>query len=273
MFSLGVEEEVCNVQTVAALREVKTLRKGAAGTFDNPPRQAVPDEVVRQTLPFLTPTLQAMVQLQWLTGLRPSEVCRMTVSDLDRKSDPECWIYNLFSHKTLENIGERKIYLSPPMQRLILPYLKGKKPGDFVFTPGQSEHERHQRQRTERKTPVQPSQAARNKFRATKPGVTFAESYDRDSYRKAILYAISKANKNSPPDQQIPHWTPYALRHSAGTRTEVEEGLDESQAVLGHTSADMTKRYAHGQQAIQRKVALKQVNPFEMDKNGDLAES
>ena len=59
MFSYGVEEELCSPQTVAALREVKTLRKGAAGTFDHPPREPVPDEVVKRTLPFLTPTLQA----------------------------------------------------------------------------------------------------------------------------------------------------------------------------------------------------------------------
>ena len=90
MFSHGVEEELCNVLTVETLREVKPLRKGAAGTFEAPPRKDVPDEVVRRTLPYLTPTLQAMIQLQWLLGLRPSEVCKMKVGDLDRESDPVC---------------------------------------------------------------------------------------------------------------------------------------------------------------------------------------
>jgi len=59
MFSYGVEEELVDVKTVHALREVKTLRKGAKGTFDHPKRKPVPDEVVRRTLPYMTPTVAA----------------------------------------------------------------------------------------------------------------------------------------------------------------------------------------------------------------------
>ena len=93
-------------------------------------------------------------------------------------------------------------------------------------------------------------------------GVAFSETYDKDSYRKAIQRAIKRANKTLPPDEQIPNWYPYSIRHSAATFVEETEGLDESQAVLGHTSADMTRRYAKAQQAIQKRVALKQENPF-----------
>ena len=46
MFSYGVEEELCAPQTVAALREVKPLRRGTDGTFDQAPREAVPNEVI-----------------------------------------------------------------------------------------------------------------------------------------------------------------------------------------------------------------------------------
>lgn len=76
MFSYGIEEELCSHQTVAMLREVRTLKEGAAGTFDHPEREHLPENVIRQTLPFLTPTLRTMVEFQWLTGLRPSEVCK-----------------------------------------------------------------------------------------------------------------------------------------------------------------------------------------------------
>ena len=186
----------------------------------------------------------------------------MRVREIDREADSECWIYNLDAHKTSDSVGGRKIYLSEPVQKLIAPYLKGKKPGQFVFSPEQSEQERHERQREERKTPVQPSQVARAKQRAAHPGVTFSESYDKDSYRKAILHAIRRGNKTHPAEQQIPHWTPYQIRHAAATHTEKTEGLDAAQSLLGHTSANMTKRYAHGQEAIQKRLALKQVNPF-----------
>jgi len=268
MFSFGVEEELCSVQTVAALREVKSLREGAAGTFDHPEREPVPDAVIRQTLPFLTPTLYAMVVIQWLTGLRPSEVCKMRAGQIDRESTPDLWVYNLSKHKTAKRISGRKIYLSEPVQNLLAPYLQGKKPDQFLFTPEQSERERRERQRAERKTRVQPSQVERAKKHAANPKASYAECYNQASYRKAIQFAIKRGNKILT-DNQIPRWAPYQIRHSAATFIEETEGLDESQALLGHTSADMTKRYAKGQQAIQKRIALKQVNPFVADRSGD----
>jgi len=54
MFSYGIEEELCQHQTVATLREVRSLKEGAKGTFDHPPVEPVPDDVIRRTLPFLT---------------------------------------------------------------------------------------------------------------------------------------------------------------------------------------------------------------------------
>jgi integrase len=86
------------------------------------------------------------------------------------------------------------------------------------------------------------------------------EFYDRNSYRKAILYAIQKGNRHG---VKIPHWTPYLLRNSAATEIELEHGLDKAQAQLGHTSANMTKRYSKAQLKQREKLALVRVNPFE----------
>jgi hypothetical protein len=54
IFGWGVEEEYAQPNTVAALREVKALRKGDPGTFDHPPRKEVPDDVIKRTLPFMS---------------------------------------------------------------------------------------------------------------------------------------------------------------------------------------------------------------------------
>jgi len=261
MFSFGVEEELCSAQTVAALREVKTLRKGAEGTFDHPPRKPVPDKEIRRTLPFLTPTLQAMVQLQWLCGFRPSELCQMWVGAIDKTSDPDCWIYDLSKHKTAQHISGRKIYLSEPARKLIEPYLKGKKPNDPVFTVDESVRERKAAKRAARKSKLTPSQLARDEYRAANPQV-FSETYNEKSYYKAIRRAIKVGNKTLPSDKQISPWYPYLVRHSTATYVEETQGLDEAQATLGHTSANMTRRYSKAQQAIQKRVALKQTNPF-----------
>ena len=259
LFSWGVEEELVKPDIVAALREVKALRKGEDGSFDNPPRKAVPDDVVLRTLPFLPPTLRAMVQIQRLTGMRPSEVYRMTVGEIDRTRGNGLWYYTPSKHKTEEHIGQKSVPLGKPEQELIAPYLKGKKPTEAVFSPKQAMKERAGEKRTARKSKITPSQASRDKSRAENP-VEYEEFYDASSYRKAVGHAIKAANKEG---QNVPHWTPYQLRHSAGTAIEKMEGLDKAQALLGHTSAETTKRYAHAQLAITEELARNRKNPFE----------
>jgi integrase len=94
---------------------------------------------------------------------------------------------------------------------------------------------------------------------AESPTEQVGEFYDKNSYRKAIEHARRKANKAG---VKIPKWTPYQLRHAAGTNAEKTEGLDAAQALLSHRTAHITKRYAHGQLAITERLARKRVNPF-----------
>jgi len=94
IFAWGVEEELVNANVGLGLRAVKALREGEEGTFDHPEREAVPYEVVAATLPFLPPTVAAMVQLQWLTGMRPSEVFNMRVGDIDQSRGNGLWYYS-----------------------------------------------------------------------------------------------------------------------------------------------------------------------------------
>ena len=259
IFSWGVEEELVHPDIVATLREVKALRKGEEGTFDNPPREAVPLDVVKRTLPFLSQTVASMVMLQWLTGMRPSEVYRMRVENIDRSRENGLWYYLPTTQKTEAYIGKGVIPLGKPEQELIAPYLEGK-PTEAVFSPRKAMQEHHEKRRIERKSKITPSQAERNRQRAENSTECFGEFYDQSSYRNAIKHAIRKANKAG---ESVPHWTPYQLRHSAGTEAETTEGLDKAQALLRHTSANTTKRYAHGQLAITEELARNRRNPFE----------
>jgi len=127
----------------------------------------------------------------------------------------------------------------------------------------------HAERRKNRKTAVPPAQLKREQQRAKQPAARQpGVFYDRNSYRVAVLHAITKGNKTLPPDQQIPKWSPYQLRHAQATDLEKREGLDVAQAVLRHTTANTTKRYAHGQLAIAEDVAKKRVNPFADDPQG-----
>jgi len=271
VFQWGVEEELVPENVYNALRVVKSLPKGTLGTFDHPEREAIPEWVITATLPFLPPTVAAMVQVQWLTGMRPSEVFRMRVRDIDRSKGNGLWYYTPESHKTEEHIGEKPIPLGKPEQELIVPYLVGKKPEAAIFSPRAAQKERATEARANRKSKRTPSQRERDAQRTEQSANKVGEFYDRGSYRNAVKYAIEKGNRHG---VKIPHWSPYLLRNSAATAIELEHGLDEAQAQLGHTSANTTKRYSAAQLKQREKLARERRNPFRTDDlaNGQAAE-
>jgi len=83
IFAWGCEEEWVVANVAGALKMVKHLPLGELGTFDHEEREPVPDDVIRRTLPFMPPTLRAMVQLQRILGMRPNEIFKMRVGDID----------------------------------------------------------------------------------------------------------------------------------------------------------------------------------------------
>jgi integrase len=262
LFQWGVENDHVLETTWRALKAVKSLSKGYPGTFDNPKREHVPDWVVELTLPFMPPTLRAMVQLQRMLAMRPNEIFKMRVGDIDRSREAEgLWDYRPGSYKTAEYVGEIEFPLGRPEQELIAPYLIGKKPEEAIFSPRTAVAERNAEKKAQGKAKPTPSRIARDKARAAKPR-QYKEFYDENSYRKAIEYAIKKGNRQLPEDKQIPHWYPYLLRNSGVTEIELEHGLDKAQAQAGHMSANMTKRYSRAQKKQREDLALNRRNPF-----------
>ena len=274
IFSWGVEEELAKTN-VHALREVKPLPKGEPGTFDHPPREDVPDDVVRRTLQFITSfTVKAMIILQRLIGARPGEIFRMRVGDIDRTRGNGLWYYKPGSYKTERYVGDIEFPLGIPEQKLLEPLLIGKKPDAAVFSPRVAMQERNAVRRANRKSKT----ASRDEQRVGNPGEQLSEFYDRHSYCHAVEYAIKRGNRELRKEAEekagrelsekefdkikIPRWTPYQLRNSAATEMELERGLDESQALLAHKSANMTRRYSKAQLRIREKLARERVNPF-----------
>ena len=264
IFAWGVEEEWVDEKVAGALKFVKHLPEGEPGTFDHPEREDVPFIVIEATLKWCCPTIAAMIQTQYLLGLRPDELCRMTVGSINRTKAPDLWYYDLDYHKTRKHIGKKEIPLSKAVQALIAPFLIGKEHNQAVFSPIQAQAERNAEKRANRKVKkITPSRAARDAARAENPAKRIGEFYNPHSYRTAVLHAIRKGNKALPDEQKIPHWFPYLLRNSCATRIEEDFGLDESQAQLAHRTADMTRRYSRAQLRIRERVARKQqANPF-----------
>jgi integrase len=246
IFAWGVEHDLVPETIWRALKTVKSLPEGYPGTYDNEEREPVPDEVIRRTLPFMPPTLRAMVIVQYLTGSRPSEIFNMKVGEIDQNRKNGLWYYTPKSHKTKKHIGKKEIPLGEPEQKLIAPYLIGKTLEAAVFSPRTAQAERNSENRANRITKITPSQAERDKKRAAKPS-RYSEFYIASSYRKAIEYAIEKGNRQLPDDEKIPHWYPYQLRHAAATDAELAHSDEDAQALLGHKHVNMTKRYSKTQ--------------------------
>jgi integrase len=244
---------------------VKSLPAGYAGTFENAEREPVPDEVIRRTLPFMPPTLAALVIIQRLTGCRPSEILGMRVGQIDKHTESDLWLYRVTQHKTEKQVNRKKVIpLGKHEQKILAPFLVGKEPEAAVFSPRQAVEERNAEKRANRKSKVTPSQAARDAARSAKPR-SIAEFYNKDTYRQAVEYAINKANKTLPEAEQIPYWTPYRIRHQAATAIEIEENIDASMVLLDHASINTTRRYAHGRLEKQKELARNRQNPFETE--------
>jgi len=54
--------------------------------------------------------------------------------------------------------------------------------------------------------------------------------------------AIQEANRNLPPDQQIPVWTMYQLRHAFLTKKTEEFDEHIAATLAGHSSPEMVRR-------------------------------
>lgn len=233
---------------------VAGLRRGRTTARETDPVTPVDDRHVEATIPYASPQVAAMIQLQRLTGMRPCEVVMIRMGEVDRSS--EVWIYSPSSHKNSWRGRDRTIPLGPKAQELLRPFIKSE-PDAFVFSPQEAEVHRGKVRRAMRKTPMTPSQCRRTP--KGKPKRAKRERYDVSSYRRAITYAIEKANRERTLDGQsmIPKWFPLQLRHSRATELNEMFGIEAAAVSLGHAHADVTKVYAERNLRLAIDVARK----------------
>ncbi len=78
-------------------------------------------------------TVRTMLLLQWFTGMRPGEICRLKPSEIDRTG--EVWVYRPASHKCAWRGQSREIVLGPVSRKILAPLLAKAKPADYLFAP------------------------------------------------------------------------------------------------------------------------------------------
>jgi integrase len=171
------------------------------------------------------------------------ELVVMRGCDLDTAG--AVWLYKPQHHK-MEHAGfERVVALGPRAQEVVKRYLKTSLQA-YLFSPRDSVLAFRQRQRRERKSPVQPSQVCRAKPRPRrKPG----ERYDV----RAVAHAVRRACVK----HGLECWHPHQLRHTKATEIRREFGLDAARAALGHHGPAVTSLYAGMDAAKVVEVARK----------------
>lgn len=239
-FKWAVAEELVPASVLHGLQALPGLRYGRSPAHETEPIKPVPDALIEATLPFMSPVVAAMVQIQRLTGMRPCELVIMRPCDIDRSE--AVWVYEPSSHKNRWRGHRRLVPLGPQAQVILEPFMN-RGEDEFLFSPIESERQRNSERKAKRASPMTPSQAKRKPKKS--PGRAKRECYDTASYRRAIDYAIKAANKKKMPDEEkIPKWFPLQIRHSRATEVRKSYGLDGAQSALGHKSADVTQVYA-----------------------------
>jgi integrase len=251
MFAWGVSQELIEPDQLARLKAMQPLRRGAIDAPEAPPREAVPLADVQATLPHLSPTVAAMVRLQLLTGMRPAEVCGLSMAEIDQ-SNPECWVYRPTHHK-MAHLGR---FRAVPLVREAIAILKpfAKENGKPVFSPADEVERWQKEKRANRKTKVQPSQLDRSR---ENPLRTPGDQYGTDTYRRAIHRACK--------EHDIPLWAPNRLRKLAAQSASDLFGLEAARALLGHSDSSITKRHYAQRDLEQARLAAQAIAPKLLD--------
>jgi len=241
LFRWAVEREYVPPSTLHGLQAVRPLRKGRTSAPESRRLDAVSDEIITATIPHLGPMLADMVMVQRHTGMRPGEVCGLTMGELDRSGS--IWVYRPAHHKTAWRDSIREIDIGPKAQAILANYFRAD--GLPLFSAQDAMTERREARRAVRKTKVQPSQIDRRK---DDPEVSPGQQYTRLAYTRAIARAAARAG--------VARWSPNQLRKAKAVEILENFSMEHAQAVLGHTDKATTARfYAKADRARSMEVA------------------
>tara|TARA_R100000808_G_C2149543_1_gene157973 strand:- start:1673 stop:2677 length:1005 start_codon:yes stop_codon:yes gene_type:complete len=202
-----VVHDLMNPGVSQAWQSLRNIRRGRSQAAERPPVEPVPFEDVEKAANVMPDVPRAMVMVLWHTAARPSELCGMTVEDLDATGTT--WRYGPPQHKTSHHNQERTILFGPQARQWLAPRVAAAqcRGGGLVFSPGWR-----------------------------RPGVVSTpQTMTPARLRACVSWACAEAG--------VPHWTPYQLRHSALERIESDFGRTGAMRVAGHSAAGTTEHY------------------------------
>lgn len=244
MFRWGVSEELVGEPVLRRLETVSSEHQGRSQAKARRIVDAVPAEVVEQTMAKIPVVVQSMVQLQRLTGMRPAEVCQIRPCDVTKTDD--VWLYSPYQHKTQHHGKTRVIVIASKAKAILEPFMNGN-PDLFCFNPKRSAEIQIARKTAARVTPLSCGNTPK-----TKRKIQGGPCYTAHSYRRAIHRAcdlVFKPEKKLQGDElkewQSKHrWSPNQLRHALAEEVQGIGDIEAVAAVLGHSKLDTSKIYA-----------------------------
>jgi integrase len=250
LFKWAAVEGLVPAAVHAALALVSGLRRGEAGARETGKVRGVDIATIQATLPYLSPVVRDMIELQLASGMRPGELCIVRPCDIDRSGD--VWEYIPARHKTQHLDHDRKIQIGPKGQDILRPYLL--RPTDAYCFSAKESAEWHRRERHAARTTPLSCGSIPGSNRKRRPRRCPRDKFDVASYRRAIHRACDLA---FPPPDEIANdsatvekwrsdhrWSPHQLRHTAATRIRKEFDIEAAKAVLGHSATNVTGIYA-----------------------------
>jgi integrase len=271
MFKWAAGQELLPSSVYEQLKTIEPLKYGHTAAPESQPVRPITLEQIESVRPLLSRQLQALIDLQLLTGARGGELFSLRGRDLDRGGS--IWTYTLHEHKTAHRGKTRTIYFGPKAQDVLRPFLL--RPDDIcLFSPVEAVKERRQVRHAKRKVPMSCGNVPGSVV-TEEPQRYPGDHYTKDSYARAIARACAEAF--APPEhltrrkvkgnkgirwetsiewktrlgpkqwqelrkwQRDHHWHPHQLRHTAATQIRRQFGLEAAQIALGHSSALVTE--------------------------------
>lgn len=294
LFRWGASQELVPVAVYQGLRTVPGLRAGRTAAPESRKIVPVPLDHYTATLPRLPRIPRTMAELQRWTGMRPGEVCRLRLCEIDRTGP--VWVYRPSRHKTQHRGKVRVVPIGPKGQAALLAFFAGRVPAP-ADAPSFDLSDPTARMVAADlwEENYRPADAALLRD-LTRPAVLFGgsivdpEGFIFDAARDKVerLAEWRKKRKSKvPPSQRdrrkenpgrspaagyrphaygnavgkaaaaagVPRWFPNQLRHLRATEVRQSHGLEAAQVLLGHSRADVTQVYAERDIGLAVRVA------------------
>jgi integrase len=292
-FKWASARQLVGVGGYTALRAVEGLKEGRTDARESRPVGPADPARVAATLPMLNPHVRTMVELLQLTGMRPGEVCRRRLAEVDRARG--VWVYRPARHKTQHRGKDRVIPLGPRARAVIEEWLRrdGPPPEGFEdLTPAEGNRrlvaaDAYQDAGRARDASLlrdvgrgfvvvagcvvdpdeplfSPAREREERFarwrRARKSKVPPSQRNRRKAAparapsAEYYAHALNNAIRVACGKAGVSVWHANQLRHGFATEVRPRYGLEAAQVRLGHSRADTTEIYAERDLALAVRV-------------------